>query len=64
MQQNISCNIILPRSLEVTFKPLAMKLPLKTLLNEKLPNPQKKRNPRKMRDEGSERQVTKSKAQT
>lgn len=41
-----------------------MKLPLKTVFNGKLPNPQKKRNIWKMRDKGSERQITNSKAET
>lgn len=32
-----------------------MKLPVNTLSNRKLPNPQKKRNTWKMREKGSER---------
>lgn len=44
-------------------KALAMKLPLKTPLNGKLPNPQEKRNTWKMKDKGSKRQITNSKTQ-
>lgn len=64
----ISCSRTFPAMLSFLnhlksfSKALAVKLPLKTLLKRRLPNPQKKRNTWKMKDKGSERQITNSKA--